>query len=317
MAKSTSTTKAKSKTTKKKPATKRAVKSAKTTSTKSKKTTVKKSSAKTAKPAIKAPVAKTVVAKSGNKLEFLSRTQTRLGALFGLLAIAAGFLMNTTSAQVLLGHLTKDELASQAGTVLAPAAHVLHDAEFRWLLVALLSISAVIAVLRGTKYYAREQAGIKARISSARWIDFAITGALSFHIVALLNGLQDAVALKFAAVSIILAAFLAWVFERENAATKKPARAVYIASAVAITVPIVLLVATMYSTYVYGLVRSPWYAYVAAIVVSVGLLVTVRGVWKATKQQLTYAATDKKYNLVSAGTKVALAAVLIAGLYQA
>ncbi len=316
MAKTTSTTKAKTNTSKKKPTPKTAVKKTKAVATKATKTTTK-TTVKTTKS--NATKSKVTISQKANRFELLKRPHVLAGGLFAALAVAAGFLINNTSAQVLLGHLSKDELASRSGAVFAPAVHVLYEVEFRWLLVVLLAIAAVIAVLRGTKYAAREAAGIKARVQPLRWIDFAITGSLAYGIVALLNGLQDAVALKYGAISIILAAFLAWLFERENAATGKPARATYVASAVAVVIPVIMLATTMYATYVYGMVRSPWYAYVAAAVVSVSLLLTVRSTWTTFKRRngaQNYYFVDRNYNTISTVSKVALAVVLIVGLYK-
>jgi hypothetical protein len=316
MAKTTTTTKAKTKTTKKKPTVKAAAKTTKSSATKAKRTTAKAAvkSTKTVKSA-KSNAAKKVVRKTSNsKFAFLRRGQVLLGGLFAALAVAAGFFMTNDSAQVFVGHLAKDELASRAGTVLAPAAHVLYEVEFRWLVVALLVVSAVIAILRGTRYKVIEDAGIKYRVQPLRWIDFAITGALAFEIAALLNGLQDAVALKASMVSIGLAALFAWVYERENAATGKPARVSYIASVIAVLVPVFALLATMVATNVYGVVRSPWYAYAAAAVVSISLLWTVRK--QLTASASNYFFTDRSYNRVSVLTKVTLAVILIAGLYS-
>ena len=314
MAKST-TTKAKTKTTKKTPA-KAAVKSAKTTASKAKKPAAKKSAAKNTKPtAAKADVSKNAVS---TKSSFFSRPLVLLAGLYVLLAVAAGYFVNSVSAQVFLGHLAKDELASRAGTVLVPAATAVYEVEFRWLLVVLFGVSAVIALLRATRYRAAEEAGIKNRVQPMRWVEFAITGALAFEIVALLNGLQDLVALKLSLISIAFAALLAWMFERENAASRKPAKALYIAAAVAVILPVAALLVSMYGTYVYGMERSPWYAYAAAIVVSVGLLVTVRSVWNDFKKRgatYSYAVIDRNYNRISVVTKLALAVVVVVGLY--
>src|SRR6202008_1043066 len=180
MAKSTSTTKAKSKTTKK-PAAKTA--SAKTTKTTAKtratkttskaKVTKKTTAVKATKPAAKAEVKRAVVTTTGVNKPFVV-----VGAAFALLAVFAGFFMKTASAAVFLGHLTKDELASNASTVLVSAAHPLYEVEFRWLLVVLLGVSAVFAIVRGTKWQAREIAGIKAGVQPTRWLDVAVTGAL-------------------------------------------------------------------------------------------------------------------------------------------
>ncbi len=312
MAKTTSTTKAKTKTTKRKPTVKAATK---TTMASAK---VKKSAAITAKPVVAKHDTKVTIRIVESRFAFLRRVQVRLGLLFTALAVAAGLLMNNESAQVLMGHLAKDELASRAGTVLAPAAHVLYEVEFRWLLVATLAVAAVLALLRGTRYFAREQAGMKRRVQTLRWVDFAITNVLMFEIVALLNGLQDAAGLKLAMVFVALAAYFAWMFERENAATGKPARATYRAAQVAVAVPVLALVLTMLATYVYGMERSPWYAYAAAAVVATGLLATIRAQWNAYKLRNgshDYPAVDRTYTVINSLTKVSLAVVLIIGLY--
>lgn len=315
MAKST-TSKAKTKTTKKAPA-KAATKSTKTTATRAKKPAAKKAPAKAVKPAVSAKAEASKKAVSA-QVSFLRRPQVLLAGLYVLFAVAAGYFMSTVSAQVFWGHLAKDELASRAGTVLAPAATAVYEIEFRWLLVVLFGASALIALLRATRYRAAEEAGVKNRVQPIRWIEFAVTGALAFEVAALLNGLQDLVALKLSMISIAIAALLAWMFERENAASRKPAKSLYIAAAVAVVLPVAALLATMYGTYVYGMERSPWYAYAAALVVSAGLLVTVRSVWNDFKKRgptYSYTVIDRNYNRLSVVTKIALAVVVIVGLY--
>ena len=314
MAKSTTTTKAKTKTTKKKTPAKAAVKSAKSTSTKSTKKPVTKAAVKSPTTAKAAKVSKP----ASTRLSFLKRPQVIAAGIYGLLAVAAGMLMNNDSVQFLLGHLTKDELASSAGTVLAPAATSVAEFEYRWLLVGLLVTAAVIALLRGTRYAKQETEGLKSHVQALRWVEFGVTGALAFQLAALLNGMQDLMALKISCISIVAAAFFGWMFERENAATGKPSKALYYASAAAVVVPVLALVGTMYGTYVYGMERSPWYAYAAAAVVSVWLLVTVRSIWTnflRRNSSHNYVVVDRNYNRLSMLSKVLLAAVLITGLY--
>lgn len=325
MAKSTTTTKAKTKTTptsrreagqaKKKASAKPAVRAAKTTASKSKKKTVSKAPVKTVNVTKSVKTPKSSV---GDSLAFLRRPQMIVAGLFGLLAIAAGMLMNTASAQIYLGHLSQDELASRASTVLVPAATAIMEVEFRWLLVGLLVTSAVLALLRATRYFALDTAASKTRVNPLRWVEFALTGAIAFEIAALLNGLQDAVAIKLSIISIVLAAFFAWMFERENAATGKPAKALYYASAAAVVFPVLALAGSMYGTYVYGMERSPWYAYAAAAIVAAWLLITVRSVWgNFLRRNGTHdaAIVSRNYNRLSVVSKVALAIALIVGLY--
>jgi hypothetical protein len=314
MAKSTTTTKAKTKTTKKP-----SVKSASAKTTKAKKTTktaVKSRAAKTTKSVAKAPV-KAAVNSSAVTTSGFNRPFVLIGAVFAILAGLAGFFMKGDSAQVFLGHLTKNELASTAGTVFAAAAHPLYEIEFRWLLVVLLGVAAVFAIARGTRWQAAEVAGAKTGVQPTRWIDFAVTGALMFEIVALLNGLQDAIALKFGILSVALVAYFAWMYERENAATGKPARASLLGAQLASLVTVLMLGATLYGTFMYGMIRSPWYAYAALAIFVVWLAVVTRNLKQTPKvSKQGYLAIDKSYNLYGTLAKVAFAAVLIVGLYS-
>lgn len=330
MAKTTSKTQAKTKTTNKKPAAKSTAKA-----TKAAKTTKATTSKATKKPAVKKAVATTkstikpaetvkptAKAAVSGVTPLLNRLQVQLGIVFAVLAGVAAYFMNTTSVQVLLGHLTKDELASTAGTVLAPAAHVLYEVEFRWLVVGFLVLAAVIAVLRGTKYLAKEEAAVTNKVNSLRWIDYALTTSVAFSIVALLNGVQDLIALKLSAIAILISAYLAWVFERENAATGKPTRSIYAVSALLAVVPVVFLVITMISTYIFGTdgasvaVRSPWYAYAAAAVVSVALLATTRIQWNGFKKQYDFAFVNRNLSRVLLASKLLLVVILIVGLQK-
>lgn len=324
MAKSTTTTKAKTKTTKK-PVTKSASAKKPATTTKAKKAPAKARTTKVAASTkAKKPVAPkaTAAAKSSTK-QAVTKTVARYhrGYVFAALALAiqaiiAGLVMKADSVQVFLGHLAKNELASANSTVLAPAAHPLYEIEFRWLLVVFLGVSAVFALLRGTRLLARENAGIKLGVQPMRWIDYAVTGALAFEIVALLNGLQDAVALKFGMLSIALSAYFAWMYERENAVSGKPARASLLGSQLAVAVPVVALLVTAWGTYAYGIVRSPWYAYAALAVFIIGAVATLNRLKRtAVAGKHDYLTLDNSYTLWNVLGKVVLATILIVGLY--
>ena len=116
--------------------------------------------------------------------------------------------------------------------------------------------------------------------------------------------------------AIALTAYFAWMYERENAVTGKPARASLIGSQVAAAVPIIALVATMWSTYFYGMVRSPWYAYAAGAAFVIWLWTIQFNLKKtpvAGKQN--YASIDKSYNVLAFLARTTVAVVLIVGLY--
>ncbi len=310
MATTTTKSKAKTKTTKK-PAVKTA--RAKTASTKTTKTTPK-APVKATAAKVKAPAK--VDTKTSKVVRSYNKPFALLALAFAALAGLAGFFMKSDTVQVFLGHLTKNELLSTSGTVLVAAARPICEPEVRWLLVGFLVVSAVLVLVRATRWQTREQAGVRAGVQVTRWVDFAVTGALMFSIVALLNGVQDLVALKLGAFSVILMAYFAWMYERENAATGKPARASLIGAQITGLVSLLVLAVTLYGTFVYGMVRSPWYAY-AALAVFVVWVVTVARTLKRMPAagKHDYLAIDKSYNTLATLAKAVFAVVLIVGLY--
>lgn len=315
MAKSTTTTKANTK--KNAPAKTAAAKTTKSSvKAKTSKSVAVSKKTVTKKAPVKVAEVKKTTAKKPALTSRFNQQYVLAGVILGLQAVIAGVLMKADSVQVFLGHLTKNELASNATTVLAAAAQPLYEIELRWVLVAFLGVSALFAILRGTKWQHREAAGVKSGVQPLRWVDFAITGAILFGLVGLLNGVQDVVALKLGMLAIALTAYFAWMYERENAATGKPARASLIGSQVAAAVPILVLVATMWGTYIYGMVRQPWYAYAAAAAFVAWLCVIQYKLKKTpVSGKHNYIAIDKSYNVLTFLARTAVAVVLIVGLY--
>lgn len=311
MAKSTSTTKAKTKTTKKKPVTKAPVKKQvakkKVTATKATtKAVVAKQASSKAKPKVK------ITLPSG--LSRFARLNLVGAGLFLILAALTPKLMGQESVQLFLGHLTKNELASRTETVFAPAAQALYDVQFQWLLVVTLVISAGLMILRATKFRAQEEAGLTSGVQKYRWVDFGVTTALFFEIVALLNGLQDVLAIKFGILSILTGAFFAWMFEREKAATGKPAKASLIGATVALVFPLIAIATTMVGTYVYGIIRAPWVAYAAFAILAVGILLNLRTQWDSYRGVNNTSYLARMYEGQHFVMKLALVVVLLVGL---
>lgn len=287
-----------------------------------KKTTVTKSTA--TKPAVKAT--KKVVKPSKTEAQIkatkptvtVDNTKPFIPAAIVLLALAgfAAYFMKATTVQVFLGHLTKNELASTASTVLVAAAQPLCEVGIKWTLVGLLVISAVLVVLRATVWSAKENSGIKNGVQPMRWVDFGLTAAVAFQVTALVGGIQDFVALKLGAFVVVLLAYFAWQYERENAATGKPAKASLWGAKLSGLVVSLMLVATLAGTVVYGHVRSPWYAYALAAVFVAWLGATLYKLARTTKiGKHDYPSFDKSYDTISLIAKVVFAVVLIVGLY--
>lgn len=302
-------------------ATKKTSTKAKTKTTKTAAKTGKKTAAATAK---KSPT-KALKAANVNKRSIKEINLPRLRSLhmmsagiFVLLAVAAGLLMSTQSYQMSVSYLTQDELT---GT-LAPAMRSIYDLEIRWLLVATLLLSVVLPVLYLTKLQKRYETQLQNnRFVPWRWLDFGITGALIVGILALLNGVQDFMALKLVGGVVFVSFLLGWIAERQNNSAKKPVWAPYGIAVLAGIMPWALIAVSAVSTVVYGSVWAPWYVYAALASGLAGFaalyyiqFTDIRK--KRTAWQNNYLIVERNYLAVNALTKTALAIILIVGLLQ-
>ncbi len=243
-----------------------------TTTTKAKPKTKKVSAKRTAANAKSAVVTKEVKSTKVAKVTKQPRVKASLATvlrriyalsagLFLVLAAVAGTMMKPDSYQVTLGHLGKDELASKTNTVFAHADHGLFDVEIRWVLVGLLIASAIVPLLYLTRYAGRHKRGVKEGILPLRWLDGAITGAVMVEVVALLSGVRDLSVLIVVGALIVIAAVLNWLSERQVSIVSRPSKIAYTTSVVSVVLAGLLLASYAVSTWVYGMVRSPWYVY--------------------------------------------------------
>lgn len=285
----------------------RAVKT-KTSATITKNAAVKVVAAKTPKSAVK------------DYLNQLRLIQILSAGIFGVLAVAAGLLMNHQSYELLLGHLTRDDLASRSAAVLAPATRVLYDLELRWAVVAILVLSMILPILYLTRYKGRYAAVIKTKVNGWRWLDMAVTGALTINVVGLVSGVQDLFVLKLMSGLVVVACTLWWLAEKQNAAGTKPGRATYVVGLFSGFLPWLIIFAAAIGTYVYGMVHSPWYVYGLYSVVLLSSVLMVVNQLRAYAQDRPvykeYAFVERNYALLNLVAKVAFAGVLIVGLLK-
>ena len=324
--------KAKTKTAKAKSS--KATKSTKTTSkrTTAARTTAAKTTKKVSqKPAEKAvEIRQTSSTKSTKSISASWRVATvaRLrslhlmsAGLFLALAVAAGLLMSDASRQVTIGHLTRDALASSKTTVFTPAVYVLHDIEVRWVVVALMTLSAVLPVLYMTKLQTRYQDYVqKTRMLPFRWIEAGIISALMTEVVAVLYGITDLVALKLIGGTVFIAALLAIIAERQNDKASRPIRSAHLTGVLAGLLPIAVLGMTGAATYLYGMIRSPWYVYATYTVLIVGFVLVARNQWRFISRDTKVAdsvTAERNYLVITALVRAAFAVVLIVGLRAA
>jgi hypothetical protein len=323
MAKKTTTTKAKTKTAK---TTTRAA-AARTTRKTTKAAVAKPTRTKAAKAVKSTKVTKTTkaapvkTAKVSRVKSLTSRLRSlnlASAALFAALAVAAGLLMTNASSPVSVGYSTRDELRSASTTVFAPASQNVADVEYRWIVVAVLAVSVVLPLLYATKLRNRYEAAVAGNVVPWRWIDLAVTSALMVETVALFSGVTDLMTLKLAGALMAVTCFLGWLSERRKAAGAV-GFAPYIGSIFTGVMPWILIGGYAVATWVYGLVRYPWYVYALMAVVLGGFtLLAVNQLMqlKDRRKWADYAFVERNYLTINLLVKTLFAAVLILGLQQ-
>lgn len=234
--------------------------------------------------------------------------------LLAVLATLAGAFMKLDSYAVTVGHSTKDVLRSAETTAFVPAQSVLFDLRVVWAVAGILAIAAVVAVLRATKLRAYERRSLDAGVMPWRWVDLGLSGALMLEVVALLSGMQELQSLKMLGILVGVAAVLAWFAERANAA-RVSSKAQFVAAALVGLVPFLIVAGYLFWTEVFGLVRLPWYVYAAYAALLVGYGLIARNTVRLLKGKVdNYLTAERTYARLGLLTKVAFAVILIAGL---
>lgn len=238
--------------------------------------------------------------------------------VFLILAILAGFLMNSDTVQLTIGHLTRDVIQSTDKTVFTQAVYRLYDIELRWVVAGLMVASTVLPVLYLTKLKARYQAYVeKTRLTPFRWIEAGIVGALMTETVAVLYGITDVVTLKLIAGMVVVAALLGLIAERQNDKASQPVKSAHLTSLIAGVLPLIVIGATGVATYMYGLVRSPWYVYAAYAVLVAGFAWNASSQWKyitRTGKAHSTLTAERNYVVANIVIRAVFAVVLIIGL---
>jgi hypothetical protein len=227
--------------------------------------------------------------------------------------------MGNDSAQLTIGHLAKDVLASSDGnTVLAPAARAVYDVEIRWLVVVTLVLSAVMPLLSATRLESRYNKFVReSRMEPYRWVDLGVTSGLIVAITALLSGVSDVLVLKLVVDLMIISAVAALIAERQNNNADKTVWSGYVTSLFSGAVPWFLIGAYAVATVVYGAVWSPWYVYALYAVGVVSFVLLAINQWNQyhrTRAWANYLNVERNYSVINIFTKVIFAAVLIIGL---
>lgn len=309
MATKKTTTRGKTKTTKR-PAAKARTAAAKTTrSTKS---------ARAAKPAAK----KTVVAKTAAKLRgrtavlsinMLRKLNLVKALIFTALAVTAGMLMSNASYPVGIGYAAKDELISlTAGTTqFVHGTQSLFDVQVRWLVVVILGLSALFSLLAATRLRRRYEAAVEDGVSPWRWLTLGITSALMVEVIALLSGVSDILVLKVLAGLILVTCALGWVNEKRLKQAGRPIWSDYVVSLFTGALPWLVILGYAVSTWVWGLIRYPWFVYALYASTLIGFTLIAFNEYKRNSGWKNNLVVERNYLLSGMATKVAFAVILI------
>ncbi|MEK7602667.1 MAG: hypothetical protein AAB459_00285 [Patescibacteria group bacterium] len=232
-------------------------------------------------------------------------------------AIAAWFMMASTTFPLTLSHRTKNILASQNSTVFSPAFHVIYDIQLRYCIIATLIILALFAAASALKMPKEYAQAVAKKVNPWRWITIGITGAIFVNIVSLLNGLSDIAAIKFSSFIVFLAAIVAWQVERQHVVGGKAPKITGQLSILLAFLPWVTILGAMFGTYFYGLVRSPWYVYAGSAVFLIATFDVILNsimYFKAKKNWKNYSFIDRNAQLTVFFAVIVLSVILISGL---
>jgi hypothetical protein len=305
------TTKSKAKTkTSKKPASRARTAAAKTTrATKSTKVTKK-------------PTVKAASTSKGKTSVLTVRTLRRLNLIkalvFAALAVAAGLLMTSASYALTVGYQAKDELVSltEGKTAFVHGSQNLMDIEVRWIVVGIMALAAVFSLLAATRMRAKFENSLITGVSSMRWVGWGITSALMVEATALLSGVSDVKVLKLVGGLMLVTCALAWVAEKRNKQAGRPVRSEFVISLVTGILPWLLILGYAVSTWVWGLVRYPWYVYALYVVLLGGFTLLATNQYKRIQGWTNTLVLERNYLLIGLVTKAAFAVVLILGFQK-
>lgn len=228
------------------------------------------------------------------------------------------YFLREVTVPVTVSFMTKDALVSQDQTVFVNGLRNWFNAPIGYMAALALLVSAVVAILRVTKYSEDYAKRVQKASDGLKWIELGITSAIIIEVVALLAGVSDAVSVKVAAGLIVATCALGWLADRQNEGTvKKSDWRAFNISLLTGLLPWLFIIGSFVFTYVYGVVRMPWYSYALAGAVLAGFagfalnqMLNIRRYdqWKQ------YAFVERNYLLIDTALKAAFAVILVVGL---
>lgn len=238
--------------------------------------------------------------------------------VFALLALLAGYFIKDTYFNLWLSHLTRDDLASRTTTVLVPAVHSVYDINLRWIVVALMVLSAILPLLWTLRWKRQYKVNIDTQVMPQRWADLAITSAIMVETIAILSGTHDIMTLKLIGGLMAVTCLLGWLADKQNRLAVKTDWSAYALGLVTGSLPWLLIAVSAFATFFYGIVRSPWYVYALYATTLFGFVALAFNQRKHYRRanMWKYEVVERNYVLINLLTKAAFALILIAGLHR-
>lgn len=234
------------------------------------------------------------------------------------LAVTAGFLMNSSSYAANIGYQAKDELLSltTGKTAFVHASQSLFDIQIRWIVVTILAISAIASLLVATRKKIQYEKALTNKVVPARWISTGIIFALMVEVIALLSGVNDIATLKLLAGLVLVTCVLGWVSEKRLKQSGRPVWSEFVISVITGALPWLLIGSYAVSTWMYGLIRYPWFVYALFASTLIGATLLAINQYKYISGWKNYLIVERNYLLIGTATQVAFAAILILGLQK-
>lgn len=182
-----------------------------------------------------------------------------------------------------------------------------------YLVAGVLVIAAGFNLLRATRLQAAEQRNLTAKVMKWRWLELGVVFALLSSLVLLVAGLTNIVLVKLVAAFVLLGYFAGWLTESELPAQTKRIRLFAALQTVALAIPVIVLAIAFAATAIYGSVTYNWSVYVAALVLTTGIVTTL-SLQRRIRLGADYVRAERAYLVTTFMTVVLTAGVIIAGL---
>jgi hypothetical protein len=211
--------------------------------------------------------------KDNKQLKQILWLQVASVVLYLALGILAIIFMNRTTLDLVVNYLTNNSLLGQSNTVFVSAVHVLISPEVRVYVAIIMTLSLAYPV-KFFWFYKRDNVKkTSPQLHKIRWLDWAFIGTLMFLVIAALSGIQDLMTLITIGSLMALTYVFCWLGVHNLDSKPVLAKGSVGMSIISGTIAWIVVLVSALGTWVYGLVRSPWYIYVLYLLGLVNFLI--------------------------------------------